>query len=57
MQGMKNILKITILTPYINDIVDKYYIFQVIEDQIKQYIGSYKSDKAINNIIEQELIN
>ena len=41
-------------THFLNDFVDKinFYIFHMIEDQIKQYISLYKSDKMTNSIIE-----
>ena len=42
------------ITHSLNDIVDKinYYIFHAIENPIKQYISSYKIDKASNNTTE-----
>ena len=45
-------------THSLNNIVDKinYYIVYMIEDPIKQYISSYKIDKATNDITKQDLI-
>ena len=54
---MKNILK-NGNTHSLNDIIEEinYYIFNAIENPIKQYISSYEIDKVTNNIVKQELI-